>query len=231
MPIWNFHANNDTTIPVSYSDSVVAGLRSAGANVIYTRYLLGGHGIWYVAYRTPLMVDWVMGQRRGVNGTNQPLLSITQPTAYSTFRTGATNLALGGTAVALGSSTTISWTNVANNSKGAALGGNAWTAAGIPLIAEQTNLIIVTDSNSSSGYSGSVTFNDTVAVSSSPARLTLTLQGTEALLNWTGGVPPLHVQWATDLIVGDWTDFLNNATPPVPLPLTNRAAFYRLVGN
>jgi len=75
------------------------------------------------------------------------------------------------------------------------------------------------------------TFNDTLAISTSPARLTLTLQGTEALLNWTGGVPPLRVQWATDLIVGDWTDFLTNATPPVPLPLTNRAAFYRLVGN
>src|SRR5207247_3112992 len=127
----------------------------------------------------------------------------------------------------------ISWTNVANNGKGAAFGGNAWTATGIPLVAEQTNLIIVTGSTSSwaPGYGGSTTFNDTLAVSPSPARLTLTLQGTEALLNWTGGVPPFHVQSATDLIVGDWTDFLTNATPPVSLPLTNRAAFYRLVGN
>jgi len=231
MPIWNFHAANDTTILVSYSDNVVAGLRSAGANVIYTRYTVGGHGIWPVAYRTPGMVDWVMGQRRGVNGTNQPLLLITQPTVYSTYRTGATNLALGGTAASLGSSTTISWTNVANNSKGAGLGSNVWTATGIPLIAEQTNLIIVTGSTASSGYSGSVTFNDTLAVTPSPARLTFTLQGTEALLNWTGGVPPLHVQRATDLAAGDWTDFLTNATPPITLPLTNPTAFYRLVGN
>jgi len=230
MPIWNFHAANDTTILVSYSDSVVAGLRSAGANVIYARYLVGGHGIWPTAYRTPGMVYWVMGQRRGVNGTNQPLLSITQPTAYSIFRTGTTNLALAGAAAAMGSSISVSWTNVANNSKGAALGGNAWTATGIPLVAEQTNLIIVTGSISSWGYSGSTTFNDTLAVTPSPASLTLTLQGTEALLNWTGGVPPLRVQRATDLSAGDWTDFLTNATPPVSLPLTNPTAFYRLVG-
>ena len=59
----------------------------------------------------------------------------------------------------------ISWTNVANNGKGAALGGNAWTATGIPLVAEQTNLIIVTGTASSwaPSYAGSTTFNDTLA--------------------------------------------------------------------
>ena len=48
--------------------------------------------------------------------------------------------------------------------------------------------------------------------------------------NWTGGGTPYRVQRATDLAAGDWTDFLPNATPPVTLPFTGQAGFYRIVG-
>jgi hypothetical protein len=61
-------------------------------------------------------------------------------------------------------------------------------------------------------------------------RATLVLQGAGATLNWGGGVPPYRVQRATDLALGDWTDVLTNAVPPVTLTLERRAEFYRIVG-
>lgn len=59
---------------------------------------------------------------------------------------------------------------------------------------------------------------------------TLKLQGAEVILNWTGGGGPYRVQRTTDLVVGDWTDYLTDAKPPVSLPLTGEAGFYRIVG-
>ncbi len=61
-------------------------------------------------------------------------------------------------------------------------------------------------------------------------RATLVLQGSGATLNWTSGVPPYRVQRATDLTLGDWTDVLTNAVPPVTLTLERQAEFYRIVG-
>ncbi len=232
VPIWNFHGASDTTIPVSWSDNGVAGLRNAGANVLYTRYQSGFHGIWPTAYRTPGLVDWMMAQRRGGTPTNQPILSITYPTGGSVYRTDATNLDLAGTSGAMGQAVTlVSWTNLANNAQGIALGSNAWTAANIPLVSGQTNLIVITATTTSwsPNYLGNTTFNDTLTVMPSPVRLTLTLQGAEALINWTGGVPPYHVQRSTHLAADDWTDFLTNATPPVSVSITAQAGFYRVV--
>jgi poly(3-hydroxybutyrate) depolymerase len=233
VPIWNFHATNDGTIAVSWSDNGVAGLRSAGANILYTRYQSGGHGIWPTAYRTPVLVDWLMAQRRGATPTNQPLLSITHPTGEPGYRTDATNLDLSGSAGALGQAVTlVSWTNLANYAKATALGSNAWTATSIPIVADQTNLIIATATTTSwsPSYRGNTTFNDTLAVMPSPIRLTVAWQGTEALLNWMGGGPPYRIQRATDLVVGDWTDFLINVTPPASVTMTGQVGFYRIVG-
>ena len=61
-------------------------------------------------------------------------------------------------------------------------------------------------------------------------RATLVLQGSSATLNWTGGVPPYRVQRAADLTVGDWTDVLTNAVPPMALTLKRQAEFFRIVG-
>jgi hypothetical protein len=61
-------------------------------------------------------------------------------------------------------------------------------------------------------------------------RATLVLQGSSATLNWTGGIPPYRVQRATHLKLGDWTDVLTNAVPPVALTLERQAEFYRIVG-
>jgi len=77
---------------------------------------------------------------------------------------------------------------------------------------------------------GTTTFSDTLTVVCSPIQATLALEGTTALLNWTGGGLPYRIQRATDLIAADWTDVLSNATPPVILLPTSPVGFYRIVG-
>jgi hypothetical protein len=210
-------------------------LRGLGASINYTRYQTGGHGIWSVAYSTPGLVDWLMAQKRGVASTTEPLLSITNPTLDPLLSTGATNLNLAGSAGAMGQAVGgITWQNQANGRTGSGSGAKAWSVTGLPLAANQTNLIIVTARTTSwwPAYGGSTTFNDTLTVIQTPIRATLARQGTNTLLNWNGGGPPYRIQHASNLAAADWTDVLTNVTPPVtlPLPLAGQAGFYRIVG-
>ena len=233
IAIWNFHAADDSVVEVSKSRSTINSIRQAGGNPIYTEYAAGGHVIWTPAYDTPVLMEWVYAQRRGVTSTNEPLVTITSPTAEAIWRTSVTNLDLAGTAGALGQAVTgVSWTNSANRGKGVAAGSNLWSVTGIPLRANKTNIVTVLATTTSwvPAYGGTTTFNDTVTVIQSTILAALTLQGTEAILDWAGGTPPYRVQRATDLAAGDWTDYLTNATPPVPLPLTGQAGFYRITG-
>ncbi len=180
----------------------------------------------------PAVVDWLLAQRRELPAPmNHYFRSPFQPAAL--HATGATNLCLAGSAAALDPDVTqVTWTNFANNANGVASGTNLWSVTGIPLVANKTNLIVVVATTTSwaPAFGGNTTFNDTLTVIQSPLRATLALQGANAVLNWSGGGPPYRVQRATDLAVGDWTDFLNDATPPVPLPLTGQAGFYRILG-
>ena len=102
----------------------------------------------------------------------------------------------------------------------------------IPLVANKTNVIAVAATTTSwpPAFGGNPTFNDILTVIQSPIRATFACQDTQAILNWTGGGPPYRVRRATDLAVGDWADYLTDATPPVPLPLTGQAGFCRIVG-
>lgn len=235
VPVWNFHAADDTTVSVGGSDSAVLSLRGAGARIIYTRYQSGGHPIWPVGYSTAALMNWIMAQKRGVASLSEPLLSITSPTGGLAYWTGATNLSLAGTAAALGQAiTTVTWSNALNSRWGTASGTNTWSATGLPLAPNHTNFIVVmaTTTTWAPANGGNTTFNDTLAVIQSSPLATLSLQGTNAVLSWTGGGGPYRVQRATNLAAGDWANLFPNATPPVilPLPPVPQAAFYRIVG-
>jgi len=233
VPIWNFHAANDSVVNVSGSRTMISALRIAGGNPIYTEYASGGHGIWTPAYNTPVLMDWVYSQSRGTTSTNEPLLAINSPTADAIRRTGVTNLNLAGTAGAMGQAVTaVAWTNFASNLTGVTAGSNLWSVTNIPLQANKTNKIAVVATTTSwvPANGGTTTFNDTLIVIQSPIRATLKLQGAVIVLDWTGGGPPYRVQQATNLAVGDWTDYLPNTTPPIQLPQTGPAGFYRIVG-
>src|SRR5690606_12554356 len=67
-PLWNFHAEDDGIIPVSYSRNIINSIREAGGNPIYTEYSADkgyNHGSWVPAYNNPELIDWVFQQVKG----------------------------------------------------------------------------------------------------------------------------------------------------------------------
>jgi hypothetical protein len=80
------------------------------------------------------------------------------------------------------------------------------------------------------GLSGSATM--TVVVTAAPAIVpVMTVQGTNLVLNWSGGVGPFQVQMNTNLASPDWQTVITNlSSPTLQVPFTNSAAFYRIVG-
>jgi hypothetical protein len=112
---------------------------------------------------------------------------------------------------------------------GSVAGDLHWTVFTAQFTALQnTTSLEFTSMTDVAGYSGGI-YLDAVQVTLA-LRATLVLQGSGATLNWTGGVPPYRVQGATDLTLGDWTDVVTNAVPPVTLTLERQAGFYRIVG-
>ena len=143
-----------------------------------------------------------------------------------------TTVRAGPNVVAWGYDTYVRWRNNTTGRTGPTQGTNTWWASNIPLLANRTNTVLVTATTTSwaAGYGGNTTFGDTLVVFCSPIRATLALQGSAAILNWTGAAPPHAVQHATDLTKGDWADLLINSAPPVSLPTEGGAEFYRVVG-
>lgn len=64
IPIWAWHGENDTMVPVSGSRDMIAALRQAGGQPQYTELKKGGHGVWNPAFEDPKLYDWLFAQRR-----------------------------------------------------------------------------------------------------------------------------------------------------------------------
>ena len=234
VPAWVWAAADDEL--VVNTRGLVDSLRRAGGKPIYTEYNSGGHfDAILMGNMTPAIVDWLLAQRRGVPGTAEPLVSITSPIREDSFTTAAPILDLAGSADALGQNVTqVGWRSATYSPSrtGLAVGTNLWSASGIPLQADKTNVIIVTATTISwaPAFGGNTTFNHTLTVLYSPIRVTLALQGPDAVLNWTRGVGPYSVQRASDLGLGHWIDFATSAAPPLMLPLEGKAGFYCVLG-
>jgi len=65
MPIWVFHGEDDKSIPVSESDTMLTKLQEMGFDVQFTRYPGVGHDAWIRAYETEGLYDWFVAQRKG----------------------------------------------------------------------------------------------------------------------------------------------------------------------
>ena len=63
MPVWAFHGTEDTAVCVRHTDEMVEALRSAGADVTYTRMEGVGHNVWVHAYNDQLM-QWLLSHRK-----------------------------------------------------------------------------------------------------------------------------------------------------------------------
>lgn len=245
VPIWAWCARNDGSGQLSSAQQAVRALREAGGRVRYTEYAIGAYadsfgfsdgshiGGILMGSATPIIVDWLLAQRRGVPSMAEPLLTIAHPTTQDVWPTGATNVDLAGSAAALDEIVSqVTWTNTANMLTGVATGSNAWSIADLPLLANRTNVVVVTVTTTSwaPACGGNTTFNQTLMIVCSPIQATLMLDGSTALLYWSGGAPPYRIQHANDLLAADWTDVLADAISPVILPVRGSCGFYRIVG-
>ncbi|MBN2023417.1 MAG: tandem-95 repeat protein [Pirellulales bacterium] len=62
QPIWAFHAANDGTVSVEYTREMIAAVRDAGGDPLYTEYTSGGHGIWGQVYAADAHYNWMFSQ-------------------------------------------------------------------------------------------------------------------------------------------------------------------------
>ena len=65
MPIWNFHGEADTTVPIAESEKVVEAIQKGGNDEIkFTRYPGVGHNCWEIAYGNPELYSWFLSHTR-----------------------------------------------------------------------------------------------------------------------------------------------------------------------
>lgn len=64
MPIWVFHGEEDKSIPISESETMVERLKGMGYDVQFTRYPGVGHDSWVKAYATDELYEWFERQQR-----------------------------------------------------------------------------------------------------------------------------------------------------------------------
>jgi predicted peptidase len=63
-PLWCFHGDTDTAVPVQRSRDMIAALKAAGGRPKYSELKGVGHDSWTTAYRDPAVIDWLFEQRR-----------------------------------------------------------------------------------------------------------------------------------------------------------------------
>jgi len=88
-------------------------------------------------------------------------------------------------------------------------------------------IVSVTDSTSLSNVA-----TMTLYVAPAPAMTaTLSVQGSDLLLSWNGGIGPYLVQMTTNLVTGPWEDYgFPEFTNSVVITRSNSEAFYRILG-
>lgn len=62
MPIWVFHGEDDKSIPISESETIVNKLKEMGYDVQFTKYAGVGHNSWVRAYKTEALYEWFVEQ-------------------------------------------------------------------------------------------------------------------------------------------------------------------------
>lgn len=64
VPVWAFHGDQDTAVPVAGSREMVAALEKAGGAVKYTEFKGVGHNSWSPAFQTKEFWTWLFAQKR-----------------------------------------------------------------------------------------------------------------------------------------------------------------------
>ncbi len=66
LPIWCFHGDADTLVPVQNARDMIAAIRKAGGSPKYTEYPGVGHNSYVNAFKEPELVPWIFSQKRTV---------------------------------------------------------------------------------------------------------------------------------------------------------------------
>jgi predicted peptidase len=64
VPVWAFHGDADTAVPVSGSRDMIDALKKAGAEPKYTEYPKVGHNSWSPAFEEKEFWNWIFAQKR-----------------------------------------------------------------------------------------------------------------------------------------------------------------------
>jgi hypothetical protein len=64
VPVWAFHGEEDSAVPVRFSREMVSAIKDAGGDPKYTEFDGAGHNIWEQVKATPGLWDWMFAQER-----------------------------------------------------------------------------------------------------------------------------------------------------------------------
>jgi len=64
-PVWAFHGEADTAVPVTRSRKMIEAIKAAGGKPKYTEYPGVGHNSWSAAFADPELLKWLFAQKRG----------------------------------------------------------------------------------------------------------------------------------------------------------------------
>jgi predicted peptidase len=60
IPLWAFHGDKDTAVPLKKSEEMIEAIKAAGGNPKLTVYPGVGHNSWDKAYRDEKLWEWFL---------------------------------------------------------------------------------------------------------------------------------------------------------------------------
>ncbi len=64
LPIWVFHGDADSIVPIERSAEMVEAIRASGGNVKFTVYPGVDHDSWTETYNNPELYEWLLSHKR-----------------------------------------------------------------------------------------------------------------------------------------------------------------------
>ncbi len=68
VPVWVFHGELDTSVPVARGREIAEALVKAGGNVKTTLYPGRGHDCWHETYNDPVLYEWLLRHKKSDQG-------------------------------------------------------------------------------------------------------------------------------------------------------------------
>ncbi len=69
-PIWAFHGDADTTVPIENDEEIINAVLELGGDVTFTVYPGVGHDSWTQTYNNPELYEWFMHHQRSATSSS-----------------------------------------------------------------------------------------------------------------------------------------------------------------